>query len=135
MSTARFLRLRTGAGTMLPLRVRRCDTFLCRLRGLMFGRKLASDEALLFVESRESRVTTAIHMCFVFFPIGVLWLVAGEATGHDLPRSLTVVDRVLAQPFRPYYAPQTPAQYYLEGSSVLLEWVEVGEHLFLDPEP
>ena len=135
MSTARFLRLRTGAGTVLPLRVCRCDTFLCRLRGLMFRRKLASDEALLFVESRESRVTTAIHMCFVFFPIGVLWLVTAEATGHDLPRSLTVVDKVLAQPFRPYYAPQTPAQYYLEGPPVLLEWVEVGERLFLDPKP
>jgi len=119
-----FVRLHREDGSHLPLRVRRCDTFLCRLRGLTFRRSLAPDEGLLFVEAKESRVATAIHMFFVFFPIGVAWL---SADG-------TVVDKVLAKPFRPYYAPQAPAQYYLEAPPTLLDWVQVGDRLSIEPE-
>jgi len=112
-------------GTALPLRVRRCDTFLCRLRGLTFRRSLPADEGLLFVERAESRVGTAIHMFFVFFDIGVVWLAADG----------TVVDAQLARPFRPYYAPRAPARYYLEGPPALLTWVSVGERLIIRQEP
>ncbi|HQE93461.1 MAG TPA: DUF192 domain-containing protein [Anaerolineae bacterium] len=111
-------------GTALPLRVRRCDTFLCRLRGLTFRRSLPADEGLLFIESAESRLGTSIHMFFVFFDIGVVWLAADG----------TVVDAKLAKPFRPYYAPQSPARYYLEGPPALLTWVRVGERLSIRSE-
>ncbi len=114
-----YVQLVRQDGTTLPLRVRRCATYLCRLRGLMFRRRLASDEGLLFVEARASRVATAIHMFFVFFPIGVVWLASDG----------TVVDKALALPFRPYYAPRAPAQYYLEGPPALLEWAQVGDVL------
>lgn len=116
------IRLRRSDGTYLPLRVRRCATFLCRLRGLTFRRRLAPDEGLLFVEATTSRWGTAIHMFFVFFPIGVLWLAADG----------TVVDAVLARPFRPFYAPRAPARYYLEGPPAVLTWVRVGERLILE---
>jgi len=115
----KFLHLRHPDGTLLPLRAKRCDTFLCRLRGLTFRRSLAQNEGLLFVESGESRVATSIHMLFVFFPIGVVWLAADG----------TVVDKALAKPFRPYYAPCAPARYYLEGVPDLLDWVSIGERL------
>ncbi len=121
---SRFVRLQRADGTPLPLRVRRCDTFLCRLRGLTFRRALAPDEGLLFVESQESRVGTSIHMLFVFFSIGVVWLASDG----------TVVDKVLAKPFRVYYAPQKPAQYFLEGPPAILAWVEVGDRLRIEPE-
>jgi len=121
-SISRFVRLCHSDGTSLPLRVRRCDTFLCRLRGLTFRRVLPPDEGLLFVESVESRVATSIHMFFVFFSIGVVWLAADG----------TVVDAQLAKPFRPYYAPRAPAQYFLEGSPALLEWVRLGEKLSIE---
>jgi len=124
-SRAAFVALYHADGAALPLRVRRCDTFLCRLRGLTFRRSLPADEGLLFVESGESRVGTAIHMFFVFFDIGVVWLAADG----------TVVDTVLAKPFRPYYAPRAPARYYLEGPPALLAWVHVGERLSIRPEP
>ncbi len=128
MKNSRFLRLSHSDGTDLPLKVRRCDTFWCRLRGLMFRRQLPHSEGmplegLLFIEARESKVATSIHMFFVFFPIGVVWLDANR----------TVVDKVLAKPFRPYYAPQAPAQYFLEGPPDLLDWVEVGERLQMEP--
>lgn len=112
-------------GSPLPLRVRRCDTFFCRLQGLMFRRALGPDECLLFMESIESRVSTSIHMFFVFFPIAVVWLASDGA----------VVDAQLAQPFRPYYAPQAPAKYFLEAAPELLQWVRIGEILTVKPEP
>ncbi|HEY88444.1 MAG TPA: hypothetical protein G4N98_01745 [Thermoflexia bacterium] len=106
-------------GAALPWQVRRCDTFRCRLRGLMFRRALRPQEALLFMEKVESRVATTIHMFFVVFPIGVIWLAADG----------TVVDKQLARPFRPYYAPCVPAQYYLEAAPEILEAVTLGERL------
>lgn len=120
----RYVRMVREDGSALPLSIRRCDTFACRLRGLTFRRSLASDEGLLFIESAESRMGTSIHMFFVFFDIGVVWL---NSEG-------VVVDTVVARPFRPFYAPQAPAQYFLEGPPSLVEQVKVGEHLRIEAE-
>jgi len=87
--------------------------------GLMFRRRIDEDEAHVFVESRESRVNTAIHMFFVFFPIGVVW---ADSEKH-------VVDAVLARPFRPLYAPARPARYFIEGHPSILDRVQVGDEL------
>ncbi len=120
---ARFVQLRNESGDILPVQVRLCDTFLCRLRGLTFRRSLPEDEGLLFVEDKESRLGTAIHMFFVFFPIAVIWL-ADDGT---------VVDACLAKPFRPYYAPRAPARYFLEATPSLLQQVHLGEKLLIQP--
>lgn len=109
--------LRTG--DTIVQRVVRCDTFWKRGRGLMFRRGLAVGEGYLFVERRESVAQTAIHMFFVFFSIAVVWL----------DRDRRVVDKALARPFRPYYAPCRPAQYYVEGHPSLLDRVETGDQL------
>lgn len=77
------------------------------------------DEAYLFMEGRESVALTTIHMFFVFFTIAVIWL----------DRDKCVVDMTLARPFRPYYAPRGPAQYYVEGHPSLLERVSTGDQL------
>ena len=118
-----YARLVREDGQAVPLRIRRCDTFLCRLRGLTFRRSIGDDEGLLFVESAESRLGTSIHMFFVFFSIGVVWL----------DRDGVVVDSVLARPFRPYYAPRRPAQYFLEGPTSVINWVHIGERLQIEP--
>jgi uncharacterized membrane protein (UPF0127 family) len=106
-------------GETVAGRVVRCDTFWKRGRGLMFRRSLPESEVYLFVERRESVAQTSIHMFFVFFPIAVVWL----------DRERRVVDRVLALPFRPYYAPQSPAQYFVEGHPSLLDRVRIGDQL------
>jgi len=110
-----------ATGETLSRSVVRCDTFWKRGRGLMFrGRRaLADGQVYLFVEGCESVARAAIHMFFVFFPIAVVWL-DGERR---------VVDKALARPFRPYYAPRKPAQYYVEGHPSLLERVRVGDRL------
>ena len=106
-------------GQTLTARVKMCDTFWRKLQGLMFRRALDPDESLVFCYSRESTAETSIHMFFVFFSIAVVWL--------DAERR--VVDKVLAKPFRPYYAPQKPAQFFVEGDPGLLEQVQIGDQL------
>ena len=106
-------------GKVVLSRVKWCRSFLCRLRGLTFRRRLPADEGLLLVEARASVAATAIHMFFVFFPIAVLWLDAQKR----------VVDVALARPFRPYYAPRHSAQYFVEGVPGLLDQVHVGDEL------
>lgn len=120
-----YFHVHKQSGEQLPLKVRLCHTFLCRLRGLMFRRTLKPAEALLFEEKKESVVATTIHMFFVFFPIAVIWL---RADGR-------VVDKVMARPFRPYYAPSAPAKYFLEGPLFLMESVEIGDTLVFTPYP
>ena len=106
-------------GETIARSVVRCDTFWKRGRGLMFRRVLPEDEVYLFVEGRESVAQTTIHMFFVFFPIAVVWL----------DRDREVVDKALARPFRPFYAPQSPAQFFVEGHPSLLERVHLGDRL------
>ena len=110
-----------ASGKTIARQIVRCNTFWKRGRGLMFRseRAVTEDQVYLFVERRESVAQTTIHMFFVFFPIAVVWL----------DREKRVVDKTLARPFRPYYAPRQPAQYFLEGHPSLLEQVSVGDLL------
>jgi uncharacterized membrane protein (UPF0127 family) len=111
----------TQGQTLVPS-VRRADSFFTRLRGLTFRRRLGQDEGLLLVGRRESRTDASIHMFFVFFSIGVLWL-DGENR---------VVDKIVARPFRPFYAPRSPAIGVLECQPRVLEQVEIGDQIRLE---
>ncbi len=106
-------------GERLARRGTRCDTFWRRLRGLMFRRRLASDEAYLFDFQRESVIAASVHMMFVFFPIALVWL-NGQRR---------VVDACLAKPFGPWYAPGRAARYLIEGSPELLGRIHLGDEL------
>ncbi|MCK6578060.1 MAG: DUF192 domain-containing protein [Anaerolineae bacterium] len=121
MSRRRILRNADTNGVILA-RVRLCESFLCHLKGLQFVPRLPSDEGLLFVTRSESRTNTTIHMFFMLFSIGVIWL-DSEAR---------VVDKQLARPWRPMYAPRAPAQYYLEANVDVLDRVEIGDRLRFD---
>lgn len=109
-------------GEVIVPRARLCRSFWCHFRGLQLVRHLPADEGLLFVTRREGITHTAIHMFFMFFSIGVVWL---DASGR-------VVDKQLAKPWRPAYAPARPAQYYLEANVDVLERVQVGDMLRFD---
>lgn len=87
-----------------PARVGYCDSFLCRLRGLMFRPHLPHDEGLLLVEKRDSRLDTSIHMFFVPFDLTVVWINS----------QMTVVDKILAKSWKPAYFPKSDAKYTLE---------------------
>jgi uncharacterized membrane protein (UPF0127 family) len=87
-----------------PIFAKYCASFFCQLRGLTFRRSLAADEGLLLAQKHANRIDSAIHMLFVFMPLGIVWI---NASG-------TVVDLRLALPWRPIYVPAEPAQYVLE---------------------
>jgi uncharacterized membrane protein (UPF0127 family) len=103
-------------------RLKWCKSFGTRLRGLTFRRTLPPGAGILLDEGRESSVATAIHMMFVFFPIAAVWLDA----------QFCVVDKVLARPFRLYYASRKPARYILEAAPALLEKVALGDQLEIE---
>lgn len=105
-------------------RVKLCIGFWCHFRGLQLVPRLPSDEGLLFVTNREGKAHTTIHMFFMRFSIGVVWL---DAKGK-------VVDKQFAKPWRPAYAPQAAAQYFLEANPDILDKVEIGDILHFDEE-
>jgi uncharacterized membrane protein (UPF0127 family) len=87
-----------------PARVEYCDSFLCKLRGLMFRPRLDPDEGLLLVEKRDSRLDTSIHMLFVPFDLAVFWINS----------DMIVVDKVIAKSWKPAYFPKSDAKFTLE---------------------
>jgi uncharacterized protein len=110
-------------GRVLVKRARWCNSFLSKLRGFTFRRRLRAGDGLVLVEKSDSRTRTAIHMFFVFFDLAVIWVNdAGE-----------VVDTVLARAWRPYYAPQLPARYVIESHPSILQQVKVGDHVQFQP--
>ena len=87
-----------------PARIRRCESFVCRLRGLMFRSHLDTGDGILLEISRDSRVDTSIHMFFVPFDLAVIWINS----------DLCVVDKVIARGWHPAYFPARAARYTLE---------------------
>lgn len=100
-----------------PARVEYCDSFLCKLRGLMFRSRLPLDEGLLLVEKRDSRLDTSIHMFFVLFDLAVFWINS----------EMTVVDKVIAKSWRPAYFPKADAKYTLEIHPDRWDDYEIGD--------
>jgi uncharacterized membrane protein (UPF0127 family) len=120
------IKSKTAPGSQPVLRrVRWCATFFSRLRGLMFRPPLEPGQAILLVESRDSRAAVAIHMFFVPFTIAAVWI-------DDAGR---VVDKVAAQPWRPFYAPRAPARFILETHPEFLERVTIGDELVFEDSP
>ena len=104
-----------------------CDSWLCKLRGLQFRRSLKPGEGLILVGGSDSTTGSSIHMLFVFFPIGVVWI---NSEGY-------VTHTVLARPWRLFYGSKEPARYVLEGEPALLEAVKPGDKIrfqFLDEQ-
>ena len=114
----------TETNTVILERARLCISFWCHFRGLQLVPGLPDNQGLLFVTGNESRAGSTIHMFFMLFSIGVVWLDANGA----------VVDKKLAKPWRPAYAPQKPAQYYIEANPTILDRVQIGDILRFDEE-
>lgn len=106
-------------GQIILARTRWCASFWSKFRGLQFVFHLPEDEGLLFVSDAESRTATSIHMFFMFFSIGVVWL----------DRQGKVVDMCYAKPWRPMYVSKKPAQYFIEANPSILERVKIGDRL------
>ena len=100
-----------------PLRVKYCESFLCRLRGLTFHAPLTQDEGLLLVFGRDSRVDSSIHMLGVSFDLAVFWINS----------ELKVVDKIVAGAWKPAFFPREPARYVLEVHAGRIDDFEIGQ--------
>jgi uncharacterized protein len=119
----RYVNVRNRAtGGLLRRRVEWCESFVSRLRGLMFRASLNEGEALILVEAADSRAATSIHMFFVPFAIAAIWIDSQHR----------VVDKVEARPWRPFYAARAPARYVLEAAPELLDQVTIGDELVFE---
>jgi uncharacterized membrane protein (UPF0127 family) len=94
-----------------------CNTFAAKLRGFTFRRAWKNGDGLVLVENSDNRVNTAIHMLFVFFDLGVIWVNnAGK-----------IVDTAVARPWRLSYIPQAPARYVIEAHPTIINQVAIGD--------
>jgi uncharacterized membrane protein (UPF0127 family) len=106
----------------LPIRAGYCDSFISRLRGFMFSKGVEDQGGLLLVQSSQSRMDAAIHMFFVPFDLGVIWI----------NQEMQVVDTCLAKAWRPFYMPAHPAKYILEIHPDHLSEFKTGDQVTFD---
>ncbi len=128
MARRTWVDIRKKAITVEPPLLRRarwCSSFWSRLWGLMFHQAIEPGQAIVLVEARDSRAAVAIHMFFVPFTIAAVWI---DQAGR-------VVDKVAAQPWRPFYAPRAPARYIVETHPEFLDRVVIGDELVFEDSP
>lgn len=108
---------------IIAKKVKVCNSFLSRLKGLMFTRKLEDDMALVLISKEESLIRSAIHTLFVFYPIDVLWL----------DRDFNVVDKRLnIRPFTLSVIPKRAAKYIIELKSNKAIDIDLNDKLLID---
>ena len=119
-----ILHNRSRPGTP-PLTVRHCASFLCRLRGLTFQKKLPPNRGLLLVQKKENRLDAAIHMLWMRIDLAVVWIAANGR----------VVDVRPAYRWRSFITPKAPAQYVLETSLDQLDNYQIGDEIEFEEIP
>lgn len=109
----------------MPLMAGYCASFLCRLKGLMFRRNIPNDWGLLLAYQKDSKRDTAIHMLFVPFDLGVVWInKAGE-----------VVDIAVAKKWIGIKTPKKPACYILEIVPQRITEFKIGDKVTFENIP
>jgi len=89
----------------------------------MFRPSLPTDEALLMIQPRPSRLDAGIHMLFMNFDITAVWL----------DENLTVVDTQLCRRWHPAYLPSASAQYVIEAHPTHKDSFTIGDHVSFVP--
>lgn len=96
-----------------------CESYWCRLKGLMLRRALGEQQGLLLVQKGESRWGAAIHMFGMRFGLAVVWV---DQQGQ-------VVDLCQARPWRAWLVPRAAACYVLEAHPSRLDEFRIGDRL------
>lgn len=102
-----------------PLKAIYCDSFFCRLKGLMFTRNIDNYSGLLIVEQRDSILNASIHMMFMNYDIAAIWINS----------KMEVVDIKKALRWRISYVPEKQARYILETHPERLSEFCIGDVL------
>jgi uncharacterized membrane protein (UPF0127 family) len=105
-----------------PILAKVCQSFFCQLRGLMFTKSLPEAYGLLLVQKSDGRMSSSIHMMFMWIDLAVIWINS----------DLRVVDTVLARRWKIAYLPKEPAKYVLETEVSNLNDFKIGDIVRFD---
>lgn len=98
------------------------ENFISRLKGLMFKKNIAVNQAGLFINKNENIVDSAIHMLFMNFDIAVFWL----------DKTNTIVDKRIAKKWGLIYYPDVKSQKILETHTEIFDKLSIGEELIIE---
>lgn len=93
------------------------ENIFMKFFGLRFSNPL-KDEAVVFVNRRESRINSIVDMFFVGFPLDVLWL----------DKNMRVVDKAVMKPFQ-IRKPKQKAMYIIELKKGKADNLNIGDKL------
>ena len=99
------------------IKVKICNSFVSRFKGLMFDKTIARGEGILLIQASESRMNSAIHMYFMNFDIAVFWL----------DKDFSVIDKKIAHKWKSILMPSKPAKYIFETHPDNLNKFHLGE--------
>ena len=116
-----FVEISNESNNSKQLRIKLCNTFGSKLKGLMIQKNLSEDEGIILVNKKGSKVDASIHMMFMNFDLTVLWV----------DKDLVVVDKVLAKKGVKFYFPKVPAQYVIEVHQNLYHNFSIGDKLMI----
>jgi len=98
------------------------NSFLERLMGLMFKKRIEIHQAGLFINKNENIIDSTIHMLFMNFDIAVFWI----------NNSNVIVDKKIARKWGLLYSPTEKAQKILETHISLYEKINIGEKIIIE---
>ena len=96
------------------------DNFFMKFFGLRFSKKL-KNEAILFVNKKESRLNSIVDMFFVKFPLDVLWL----------DKNMKVVDKATLRTYT-FRIPKRKAMYIVEIESGKTKEIRTGDKIKIE---
>lgn len=99
------------------IKVKICDSFFSRFKGLMFDKTITQSEGILLIQESKSRMSSAIHMYFMNFDIAVVWL----------DKDFSVIDIKIAHKWKSILMPSRPAKYIIETHPDNLNKFHMGE--------
>ena len=99
--------------------VRHASGFFGNLKGLMFEQEENFDYALVFTLSDEARWGASVHMMFMNFPIGIVFLDSEK----------NVVDKAELRPWTLNYTPKAAAKYFIEMPAGIGKQVKIRDRL------
>lgn len=103
----------------IPIYAKICKSYLSRLRGLMFQNTISENEGLLFVNNRENRFNTSIHMLFMNFNLAIIWVNSQKI----------VVDTQLVKRWSFINIPKANAKYIIETNVIRLSDFHTNDEL------
>ncbi|MBW6472413.1 MAG: DUF192 domain-containing protein [Anaerolineaceae bacterium] len=122
MKTVIIRKLSGNFGSIDNLEAWYFENFFSRLKGLMFKKDIAVNQAGLFINKNENLVDSAIHMLFMNFDIAVFWL----------DQTNTVVDKKIAKKWGLIYYPDVKSQKILETHTEIFEKLQIGEKIIIE---